>query len=152
MAIGTFLAIAAAASTVASTFVTLKQGKKASRARKTANAIAGANEETRNRLNRRQAAKQTRLKQAQVLQASENSGVTGSSGQIGAVGSLQRTFAQATAFQSTNILAAKGISTQNQIAANASDKADQFKGIANIFSTVNTFANSDAGQDLFGSA
>ena len=150
MALLTALAIGSAVVGVASAVTQHKQGKKAAAAQRTARAISGANEQVKNRHNRRRAAKETRLKQAQVLQSSENSGVSGSSGALGAVGSLQRTFAQASAFQSTNTLAAEGVSTQNQIASNAQTKANNAAGAASLFGAVSDFASSDTGQDIFG--
>ncbi len=145
----TAIAIASAAVTAGAAVVNYQQSQRAARASRRANRIAGANEQTRNRLARRQAAKKTRLQQAQILQQSENTGVSGSSGQIGAVGSLQNTFAQATAFQSGNTLAAQGISTQNQIGADARSKAQAASDIGSIATSVGNFAQTDAGKDLF---
>lgn len=150
MAILTALAVVSAAVSIGSTVVQHRAAKDASRARRKANAIASARESVRNRFNRRRAAKETRLRQSQILQAAETQGVAGSSGEIGAIGSLQRSLAQATAFQTGETLAAEGISEQNQVGADARSRASRAAGVANLFGSISEFGQSDVGQSVFG--
>lgn len=65
----------------------------AAASQKEANAVQGAQQQYASTESRRQRVRETRIRRAQMIAASENQGVTGSSGQIGAVGALSTNLA-----------------------------------------------------------
>lgn len=65
----------------------------AASAQKEANAIEGAQNQVTSLNSRRQRVREERIRRSQIIAASENQGTTGSSGQIGAVSSLNTNLA-----------------------------------------------------------
>lgn len=130
-------------------FKALSEKRKAARAQKKSQAIAGANEQTRNTIARRAAAKEARRRQAAVLQSSENTGVLGSSGQLGAVSGIEASFSSQVAQQQGNQLAAEGQSAANQEAADALTRAGTAAGVSQIaFGAADMLQ--DSGKTIFG--
>ena len=94
-------------------------------AQREANAIQGAQQETASTESRRQRVREQRIRRAQIIAASENTGTTASSGQIGAVGAL-----------STNLAGLIGTSLGESKANTAINSATQKS--ADFTSTANT--------------
>ncbi len=83
-----------------------------------ANAIEGAQTENNAVESRRQRIRENRIRRAQMLAAAENTGTTGSSGQIGAVSALNTNLGGLVANAAGNTQANKSISSNLQRAAN----------------------------------
>lgn len=123
------LAIGLAVS-AASTVVQAVQARKSARARKEAQAVSTAGENIRNRAARRRAAREERVRRASLIQASENGGTEGSSGEIGALASIGSSFGAAEARQRGSIRTAEGISAANQKAADATSTAQSIGALS----------------------
>lgn len=123
MGIEVLIGVALAAASVAGGFVQAsaqsKAAKEAAAAQREANDIQSAAQTVENRQNRRQAIREERIRRARIIQQSETTGVSGSSGQIGATGSLNTNTGNAIGFQSTQERAAYGIGQANQRAVDA---------------------------------
>ncbi len=130
--LGAILSLAVGA---ANTFVQHRQAKKAAAARREGAAVQSASQKNKDRLARRRTAKEIRLKRARLAQSSENTGVSGSSGELGATSALTASAGTSIANQNASILASDGISRQNAAAASAQSKANRFNGLANLFNT-----------------
>mgnify|MGYP005989381607 CR=1 FL=1 len=106
--------------------------RKASRAQKRANAIATAQGQADDAAKRRANVRKERVRRAQVLQASQAQGTTGSSGEIGAQSALTTGVASANAAirgtQNTNMF----VSQFNQVAADAMSDASEHQALANL--------------------
>lgn len=89
MAVSTTTALIASAVVAAgSAYTQHKQGQKAADAQKEASRISGNQAQIEQQAQRRQAVREERIRRAQILQASETSGVAGGSGEIGSTGAL----------------------------------------------------------------
>lgn len=108
------------------------QAKKAGRARKEAQQISGASEEIQNRLARRKAAREERIRRARIINSAEQSGGGGSSGVVGAISALGSNFNAAVAGQKSQELASRGISIQSQKFANAESKSERIDAFVKI--------------------
>lgn len=91
MAVATSTAIAAAtlAATAGAAYTQYQASGRAADAQEDAQKIGAAKGEVDQRSRRRQQLRQERIRRAAILQASENTGVSGSSGAIGSTGALQ---------------------------------------------------------------
>lgn len=136
MGIETILLASSLAVGAANVVVQRNAAKKAAAARREENAISGASQEVQNRLARRRAAMETRLRRARIAQSSATSGVLGSSGQLGAESALASSFGTSVAQQDSEVLASRGITEQRQIGANALQKADTFNAFASLYSSA----------------
>lgn len=121
-----FLTALAIGATVIGTLGQISAAKKAARAQREANAVAGAGEDIKNRAARRAAAREERIRRGQLAQTASTTGTTRSSGFLGAVSSLGANFGSAVARQSEQGLVAQGISAANQKAADAQSKFNMF--------------------------
>ena len=121
--------------TAVSVVAQIKQGKKAAAADREARAISTAYQKNADRLARRQAAKSERIKRAQIQQASESAGVTGSSGVIGSQSALSANTGTAFGGQRGGAKAAAGISAANQAAATARHKASNAAAFGELINT-----------------
>lgn len=125
-----------AATTIASTV----QARKAAKSRKRGQAIANANEEIKNRAARTRAAREERIRRARVVQSAETSGAGTSSGLVGATSALGSNLAAGIARQSSDTLAARGISAANQRASDAEDRGRFFQSLGGLAkSGINLF-------------
>lgn len=104
-----------AASTIAQTV----QARKAAKARRESQAVSSAGEAVRDKLARRRAAREERLRRARLVQASTTGGTSGSSGELGATSALGANFASGVASQSFQRGVSQGISAANQKEADA---------------------------------
>lgn len=98
------------------------QARKATKARRESQAIQTAGENIRDKMARRRAAKEERIRRARLVQASTTGGTTGSSGEIGATSALGANFASATAQQSASRGISQGISAANARGADAQSR------------------------------
>lgn len=146
------IAIAAAAvgaaTTVYSTVESARAAKKQAGATKEANDINAANQRNQEADARRQQIRQQRIRQAQIEQGAANQGVVGSSGEIGSLAALSTTTAASLANMSGSQLAAGGIASANQSAANYAGKAQTWNAVGSIGSAVTGLAAPAAGSGL----
>lgn len=108
------------------------QARKASKARKRAQAISTAQGQIEDRVQRRRAAKQERLRRARLVQSSENAGAATSSGFIGAGSALSGSLAAGLANQSSQALGAQGISAANQQEASARSRGANISSFTDL--------------------
>lgn len=113
------------------------QSSKATAARKEAQAISTASEQTQNKAARRKAIRELRFKKAQIIQSSENLGFEGSSLALGAQASLAANLSNNIALQSFSQATKEGLSNQNQKIADASSAAKTFAAFADFGQEVN---------------
>lgn len=117
-----------------------RQGKKAAAARTESNAIRTASEKNRDRLNRRKLARKERIARAQIANTAENRGSAGSSGELGALSGLTANVGSSVANQSAQSTTAGGLSFQQQLAANAEQKAQNAKAFGDLLqSGISTY-------------
>lgn len=152
-AITTVLAVAAAASAAVgvASYVEAKEANadarearnKAAEEQKKMNAEQNAINQGKAATDRRQQIREERVRRAKILQASENSGVTGSSGQIGAIDNLSNQFTNAVGTNLGMQAAGQRISIFSQNAAdlntqavNSDMKAAQSKDLFNLSATI----------------
>lgn len=116
------LAVAAvgAVTTVAGTIEQNRAGKKSAAAQKEAADISGAQQKNQEMEQRRQQVREQRIRTAQIQQSASNTGVAGSSGELGSIAALNTSTGSNIAFSKGATLASEGISAQNQNAADAS--------------------------------
>jgi hypothetical protein len=146
VAIGVALAAASAVGGVMQASAQASAAKKSARAQREAIDIETASQQISDRESRRQAIREERVRRAQVLQASETSGVTNSSGSLGATSSLGTSLGSAVGFQSGQTKAAMGIGAANQRLVDARLSGELAGARGNAFqSIVGGFANIFAG-------
>ncbi len=92
---------------------------------KEANAIEGASNKNVSTESRRQRVRESRIRRAQIIAASENQGTSKSSGQIGAVGALSTNLAGALGSSLGSSAAATGINNANQKSADYIGQANE---------------------------
>lgn len=128
-------AVAAAASVVTGV-MSLGSAKAAARQRKEANNIANAQAKNDQAAATRRAVREARVRRAQIVQQSENSGATDSSGALGAVGVVGTNLGSNIASSSGKTLAIQGINARNQAAADYDFQSQAYSSIGSIFSTA----------------
>lgn len=136
---GTGLEIAAYAALAVSTVSAVKQvqgqqeaareGKKTQREQEAMNAARAAQE-------RRQQIREERVRRARILQSSENTGVTESSGQIGAEGGLATQLSGNVGFNRGQIRSAGMISDFQQNAQDAMDRAAMWGQVGQLSGSI----------------
>lgn len=135
-AVSSIIAAAALAATAAAGYEQRQQAKKAAKEQKEARAIAGAEQSAQQMEGRRQQLREERVRRAQILQASENTGVTASSGALGSVSALGTSTGANVASLSRQANSATGISAASQRAANADLRGQEAAAIGGITSSV----------------
>jgi len=125
------------------TMMQARQGRKALAAQREANEVSYASEDFRNRLERRRLAKRSRIQRARVAAASQASGVSGSSGQMGAEAAIEGSASNSIAYQKANILAIAGINEQNQKSAAALSKAKRIGAMTDLALDSLSLANDE---------
>lgn len=150
------VAAVSAAATVYSTQQQASAARKSSRAQKEAADISAAQQSTEQAEQRRQQIRQERIKRGQIAQASANTGVSGSSGELGSTSALGTNMGNNLAISSGRVNTANAISSQNQRAADASVQsanAGAIGGIAQAGMSLGIQAGAIQGaQNLFGSS
>lgn len=117
--------------------------RRAAKAQKEGRAIESASQQVEDKLARRRAAREERIRRGRLIAMGENSGTEGGSGQVGALSSLSTNFGAAQAGQSTQAAAARGISAANQQYSDAQSAFDQAEAFSSLL---------NQGLDLWGEA
>lgn len=138
MGIEVAIGAAIAATSVVTGVMQYSAAKKADRARKEANAISSAQAKNDNIAAQRKAFREARLRRAQIMQSSENTGTAASSGQLGAVGVVGTNYGSNVATASGQTRSIVGINAANQRAADYEFKGAQAGAFGNIFSSALT--------------
>lgn len=141
MAVGA--AIAAVVVTAASAYQQSRAAKAAASERKEAGRVAQAEQAAQQNANRRQQVREERVRRAAVLQSSQNTGVSQSSGELGATSALGSLIGGNLAGMRRQENSSAAIGNLNQSAANFDLKGAQWQGIGQISSSVFGYA---AGQ------
>ena len=139
------MSTAAAVAIVAGTAVTIDAGRKSAAAAKEKGQVISAQQRVQDRSTQRQAARAARIKQAQIEQAAESSGVTGSSSATSAQASLSTQVAANQARISGQQLGAASVTNLNADMADAQVQATLGAGITSVgsaaFSATGGFDN-----------
>lgn len=109
-----------------------EEQREAAKAQKEANRIQTAEQKVKDIRERKQMARQERIRRAQVLQASDTSGTAGGSGQAGALGAMQTIFAANRAASRGSQLTAMNVSMWNQKAADAMTRANTAQALSSL--------------------
>lgn len=133
MGLETLALTATLVTSAASTAVSYAQGKRAEKAQREANKISESNQLNQDRIARRRAAREERIKRARIISSATSNGAGDSSGKTGAISALSSNYGQVVAQQSSEQKAAKGITKQNNRIASA-------ESTANTFNELNKFA------------
>lgn len=144
------MSIAAAVAFVAGTAIQVDANKASQRASKRQRETTAASQKNQDAAALRQKVREQRIKQAQIAQASEGLGVSGSSMQTGATSSLAQQTAGSFANVSAQQMTVAGINRESDKIASAQTRA----GYGKIVSDVGSFAFSQMGgfDALFGEA
>ena len=127
----------------ASTLNQIKQGKRIEEAQKESQEIQGANQQIKNRAARREQIKRARIMRAQQAQASRTTGVSDSSGELGAASALQSSLGGSFGMQRTEERAAVGIGNQNKTIANAQTSIARTQALTQLFGQAVQMAEDD---------
>jgi hypothetical protein len=155
------LAVVAVVAAVASTTTAIVSGNQQRAAARHSNDLqqqAASEQRASNAQQAAQAARdqyrQDRIKRARIMQSSENTGVEYSSGELGALGSLQTQYAtnqgDIQGQYDRGVRIGNDINEANQTMFDASQKAGQMQGLSSIFSTISSVAS--MGMGAYGKA
>lgn len=108
------------------------QARKAAKAQREASEISAAGQAVQDRVARRRALRETRIRRAIIENSAAQSGALGSSGVIGATSALESNTGASIANQESQRLTSVAIGRQNQIAAQAESKFDQIGAFGKI--------------------
>lgn len=95
---------------------------------------------------RRQQAREERIKRAQIMQAAENTGTASGSGEAGALGGMSTQLGVNVGFNQSMINFGKQQTQYGQMAADANTRANQYNSYGNLFSQAGSM-----GSGLFSS-
>lgn len=109
-----------------------RDSKRSAREQKKANAVAAAQGQVADIQKRRELKRQERVRRAQLLQASNNMGVEGSSGESGSLSALSTSISSANASIRGSALSNQTISAFNQKAADFASSANNKQAYANL--------------------
>lgn len=126
------------------TYVTQrKAAKKAEKAQKERAAITSAMDKNRQQASKRRALRERRVKIARIKQGAVNTGVSGSSGDIGSTSAINTNYSSNVAFAQGERLGFEGINRQNQKIASAQSDAQQGAALGSLFSSASSFIASN---------
>lgn len=128
------MAVTTAIAAVVGTAVSIDAANKSASAQKERNKVTNATQKAEDARNIRQQAREERIRRAEILQASESTGASGSSAEAGAVASLGVQVAENKARVSGQQLAAQGIGQTNQAIADAQVQSQLGQSITSISS------------------
>jgi uncharacterized membrane protein YebE (DUF533 family) len=149
-AITTILAIGSLVVAAGSAYMSYKQNQQAANAQKKAGQVQQAEQTAQKQNEIRNQVRQDRIKRAQILQSSQNSGVSMSSGSIGSQGALGTQIGTNIGQISRNASSMQGVSFFNQQSADASSRAATFGQVAGLATSgFNMFANTKSAQSDF---
>lgn len=141
-AVSTIVAVAAVAVAAGSAYMSAQAAKDAAKDRKQAGKVSQAETTIQRNENRRQQIREERVRRAQVLQGSQNTGVSESSGELGATSALGTLIGSNVATQARQANSSNAISSWNQSAANSDLASQQWAGIGNVAGSVFGVASS----------
>lgn len=135
-AVSTIVAVAAVAVAAGSAYMSAQAQKDAAKERKEAGKVSSAEQAAQRNQNRRQSIREERVRRAQVMQSAQNTGVSESSGELGATSALGTLISSNVATQSRQQNASNGIAEASQNAANSDLSSMQWSGIGSIAGSV----------------
>lgn len=135
-AISTIVAVAAVAVAAGSMYMSAKQAKAASKDRKEASAVSSAENSAQRSQNRRQQVRDERVRRAQIMQGSQNTGASQSSGELGSTSALGTLISSNVASLSRQENSSNAISSWTQSAADHDLSSQQWSGIGSIAGSV----------------
>lgn len=135
-AVSTIVAVAAVAVAAGSAYMSAQAQKDAAKDRKEAGRVSSAEQSAQRNQNRRQQVREERVRRAQVMQSAQNTGVSQSSGELGATSALGTLISSNVATQSRQQNASNGISAASQSAADNDLASAQWAGIGSIAGSV----------------
>lgn len=144
LATSTYLAIAAVAVAGASSYEANQQAKAAAKKDEEAQEVSAAEQAAQQTAQTRAQIREERIRRAQILQSSENTGVTGSSGALGSIGALQTTVGTNLAAASRQAASAQAITGLQQEAADLRSKGRDVQAQGQLASSAIS-----AGSSLF---
>lgn len=144
MAVGA--AIAAVVVAAASAYQQSRAAKAAAKDRKEAAAVSQAEQAAQQNQNRRAQIREERVRRAQVLQSSQNTGVSQSSGELGATSALGTLIGGNLAGMQRQKNSAAAIGSLGQSAANSDLRGAQWGAVGNVASSVFGFAAGQIGS------
>lgn len=131
-----------AAASLTATAVSIKEQRKAGKALKRIQNEERARNTAQQMAERRQQVREERIKRARILQASENTGTAGSSGEAGAVSSIGTQLGSNLGFNQSMIESGNRISNYSQQAADARSNASIFGAVAGMSGDIGTIGGS----------
>jgi hypothetical protein len=141
-AVSTIIAGAALATTVYSVSEQSKQAKKSARAQENLQNEERARNTGQQIAERRQQIREERVKRARVMQASQNTGVAGGSGEAGALSSLSTQLGSNVGFNQSMIQSGERMSIFAQQAATAQYKGQQAALLGSFANSAASFSGS----------
>jgi hypothetical protein len=145
MAVGA--AIAAVVVAAAASYQQSRQAKAAAKERKEAAAISQAEQAAQQNNNRRAQVREERVRRAQILQNSQNTGVSQSSGELGSTSALGTLISGNLASMQRQQNSASGIGVAQQSAAEADLRGAQWGAIGGVATSVFGFAAGQIGTN-----
>lgn len=130
------VAYAALAISAASAYKSHEAQKDAAAEQKEANKIKTAQQKAADLAAIRQKAREARIRRAQIIAAAEGAGVSGSSGESGAISGVTQNFGIQTAFQAGQAQASQAISVHMNEAAKYETDASRWQTIGTISNSV----------------
>lgn len=144
-AVTTLLAIGSLVVSAGAAYASYQQGQKAQRAQRNARQVAIAENTARQQQDIRNQVRQERVRRAQILQASQNSGVAESSGAIGGVSALGTQVGVNIGSSSRINNSNTAIGAFQQAASDATQRASMFAQINGLASSSASFFGSQPG-------
>lgn len=135
-AVSTIVAVAAVAVAAGSAYMAQKNAKAAAKDRKEAGRVGQAEQAAQRNQSRRQQVREERVRRAQIMQSSQNTGVSESSGELGATSALGTLISGNIATQSRQQNSSNAIASWSQSAADNDQMSQQWSGIGNVAGSV----------------
>lgn len=135
-AVSTIVAVAAVAVAAGSMYMSSQEAKAAAKDRKQASQVSQAESAAQRNNNRRQQVREERVRRAQIMQGSQNTGVSQSSGELGATSALGTLISANVATQSRQQNSSDAIASWSQSAADNDLSSQQWAGIGSIAGSV----------------
>lgn len=136
MGVEVAIAVVSLATVAAGAYEQSRQAKSAAKDRKEAGRVSQAEQAAQLNQSRRQQVREERVRRAQVLQSAQNTGVSQSSGELGATSALGSLIGGNLAGISRQQNSSSAIGSLSQSAANADVKGAQWSAIGSIGGSV----------------
>lgn len=150
VATSTVIAATALAATAVSGYQQYRAAGEAADAQREGQAISQAAQQTRDQQQRRQQIREQRVRRARILQAAENTGVSGGSGAIGSTGALSTLTGRNISNLSSTARASQGIGGAQQRGLDAQQNAQLWGTIGQTSGTI--FSAAGGFGDMFNSS